>query len=105
MKKTEPANVTTPDDTPVAVLRPEGAATYIGVSEGKLWKLARDDPDFPTPFKLGPRITVFRVRELDRWLDIAAARNVASKVEPLRKARAQREAKRSTGDEPRNEAA
>jgi predicted DNA-binding transcriptional regulator AlpA len=104
MKNREHHNVSTPEQTPVAVLRAEPSATYIGVSLGKLWKLVKaepkdGEPQFPQPFKLGPTMTVFWVRELDAWLEAIAARNVASKAELLKQVRAEREAKRAVARE------
>lgn len=42
----------------------------IGVSTG--WLKVGTDPDFPKPFKLGARITVFYEHEIDAYLDRCA---------------------------------
>ncbi|SAK48252.1 hypothetical protein AWB79_01269 [Caballeronia hypogeia] len=58
--------------------RPASAAEYIGVGMTKLWDLVKNDPDFPTPFKLGERTTLFYTTELDEYL--ASKANAQRKV-------------------------
>lgn len=77
-----------------AALRPAAAAAYLGISVSKVWELAKNDPEFARPIKLSAQVTAFRVRELDAWLDIMAAKSVPSRSESLKKVRAEREAKR-----------
>ncbi len=55
-------------------LRPPPSAQKLGVSLSQLWTFVRSDPDFPKPFKLGPRVTVFFEDELDAWLTTVAAK-------------------------------
>ena len=50
------------------VLRPTEAAALLRVSRSTLWRWAATDPTFPQPFKLGPRVTVWSVAEVERWL-------------------------------------
>lgn len=51
-----------------AVLRPKQAAAYIGVSLPSIWRFAKEDPDFPQPFKIGPNASAIFREELDAWL-------------------------------------
>lgn len=57
-------------------IRPAGAALKLGVSVPTIWRWARLNPDFPRPFKLGSRVTLFDESELDAFL--AEARRVAA---------------------------
>ncbi|WP_321947085.1 hypothetical protein [Paraburkholderia sp. J10-1] len=74
----------------VAALRPPAAAAYIDVSIGKLWKLVKDDPDFPQPIKAAPRITLFLTSALDKWLAAKAAASTATRNEHMKRVRAYR---------------
>lgn len=49
-------------------LRVQAAARKLGVSKSQVWTWARTIPEFPKPFKLAPRITVWDESELDQWL-------------------------------------
>lgn len=51
-----------------AALRANAAATYLGVSRSQLWRKAKNDPSWPQPRKLGPRITVWMKADLDAFL-------------------------------------
>ena len=54
-------------------LRPAAAARCIGIAESTLWDCARNDPTFPTPIRLSPRVTVFRRASLVAWVEARAA--------------------------------
>ena len=42
---------------------------YLPLSPATVWRLAKsDDSQFPKPFKLGNRTTVWRISEIDAWL-------------------------------------
>ncbi|TAN27281.1 MAG: AlpA family phage regulatory protein [Castellaniella sp.] len=51
------------------VLRPSQAAAYIGLSLPSFWRIAKADPSFPRPFKVGPNSTAVMRRDLDAWLE------------------------------------
>ncbi|MBF24793.1 MAG: hypothetical protein CML18_14780 [Pusillimonas sp.] len=51
-----------------AALRPRAAAQYVGFGLSTLWKRAKDDPTFPQPRKLSPRITAWMRDDLDAFL-------------------------------------
>lgn len=55
-------------------LRPAPSAQKIGMGLSTLWSKAKNDPNFPKPFKLSPRITVFFEDELDQYLTACAAK-------------------------------
>ncbi|RRA01107.1 helix-turn-helix transcriptional regulator [Burkholderia cepacia] len=48
--------------------RPKEAAKHLGISHATLWRWAKYDSDFPKPFKLNERVTLFYVAELDAYL-------------------------------------
>lgn len=52
-----------------AALRPRFAAQYVGFGLSTLWKRAKEDPTFPQPRKLGPRITAWMRDDLDAFLE------------------------------------
>ena len=53
------------------VVRPAQAASMLGISPATLWRWASGDGaiGFPRPIKLSPRVTVWRLADLDAWLD------------------------------------
>ena len=53
------------------VLRPPSAAKKLGVSLPTLWRIRKDDPTFPLPFRLGQSsksAVGFLEHEIDAWL-------------------------------------
>nr|WP_081067262.1 AlpA family phage regulatory protein [Burkholderia cepacia] len=66
------ASITTPRG-----LRPAKAAEKLGIGLSTLWLRAKNEPNFPKPFKIGPRITLFLEQELDAYLATCAAARTA----------------------------
>jgi prophage regulatory protein len=62
------------------VVRPAKAAEKLAIGLSTLWLKAKNDPDFPKPFKLGPRTTIFFESELDQYLTNCAAKARAVSV-------------------------
>ena len=64
------------------VVRPEEASVLLGVSNSTLWRWARGDgpPSFPKPLKLSRRVTVWRLAELDAWLESQAEERLDAAV-------------------------
>lgn len=65
-------------ELPVAVLRPDSAASFIGIGESTLWdwlnpKSPRHNAQLPQPFELGSKSTGFLVSELWAFLADKAA--------------------------------
>ena len=54
---------------PRAAIRAKEAANYLGIGLSSLWRKAKIDPTFPKPIKLGERTTVWRLADLDTWLN------------------------------------
>ncbi len=56
--------------TPSRSVRPPQARALLGnIGHTTLWRWVKERPDFPRPFKLGPRVTVFKLDELVAWRD------------------------------------
>lgn len=55
-------------DTSAPSLRPQQAAYFLGIGLSTLWAWTKQ-PGFPTPRKIGPKITVFDRDELIAWRD------------------------------------
>ena len=51
------------------LLRPSAVARRLGVSRSTLWRLSRNDPDFPKSIGLTRGAVAWRVSELDAWVD------------------------------------
>ncbi|CAG9247061.1 conserved hypothetical protein [Burkholderia cepacia] len=49
-------------------LRPAAAAQKLGIATSTLWAKVRNEPDFPRPIKVSPRVTIFTESSLDAWL-------------------------------------
>ena len=59
-------------------IRPAEASEKLGIGLSTLWLRAKNDPNFPKPFKLGPRTTIFFEHELDGYLAACAAKSRAA---------------------------
>jgi prophage regulatory protein len=59
-------------------IRPAQASEKLGIGLSTLWLKAKNDPDFPKPFKLGPRTTIFLEHELDEYLAVCASKSRAA---------------------------
>ncbi|MDC6132405.1 AlpA family phage regulatory protein [Burkholderia gladioli] len=57
------------EDNQTGVKRPKDAAKHLGISIPTLWRWLRVDSDFPRPFKLADRVTLFYTAELDAYLE------------------------------------
>jgi len=55
-------------------LRPAETAKKLSIGLSTLWLKAKTDPDFPKPFKLSERTTVFYEHEIDAYLAACAAK-------------------------------
>lgn len=51
-----------------AVLRPKQAAQYLSIGIASFWRLAKEDKDFPKPFKIATQATAVMRADLDAWL-------------------------------------
>ncbi|WP_419927210.1 helix-turn-helix transcriptional regulator [Candidatus Poriferisocius sp.] len=53
------------------VIRPAEAAVWLGISQATLWRWARGHghSDFPRPLRLSPGVTVWRIADLEAWLE------------------------------------
>ncbi|HEX7748643.1 MAG TPA: hypothetical protein VF445_07830 [Bordetella sp.] len=59
----------------VAVLRAKQAAAYLGIGESTLWRKAKAEPGLLQPIRLGPGTTVWRIADLDAYLQQCADGN------------------------------
>lgn len=51
-----------------AYSRPAQSAVHLQIGVSTLWKWVKEKPDFPQPIKLSPRVTVFRIADLDAFI-------------------------------------
>lgn len=58
------------------VLRPVQLAEYLSIGLSTVWLRCKDTPDFPQPFHLSKRTTVFFQRDADTYLAKRAAQRV-----------------------------
>lgn len=58
-------------------LRVPDVAAFLGCGVATVWRRTKDDPTFPKPIKLSPRVTVWRLTELEDWI---SSRRVQSTV-------------------------
>jgi prophage regulatory protein len=54
-------------------LRPQAAATLLGVARATILRWAKDRTDFPRPRRLSARCTIFDEGELIAWRDAQGA--------------------------------
>lgn len=50
------------------MLRVRHVADELDICVSSVWRLSKIDADFPRPFKLSPRVTVWSADELDAYL-------------------------------------
>ena len=58
-----------------AILRPDKAAAYVGVSKNTMYRWLREKPSLPRLVKIGERCSGWRVADLDAWLDAQAQKS------------------------------
>lgn len=58
-------------------LRVPDVAAFLGCGVATVWRRTKDDPTFPKPIKLSPRVTVWKLSELEDWI---SSRRVQSTV-------------------------
>ena len=63
------------------VMRTGDAAQYVGLAPSTLAKM-RLRGDGPLYAKAGPRIVVYRIEDLDRWLDSRRRRSTSESPDP-----------------------
>lgn len=51
------------------LLRPNDAATKLGISRTTLWRIEQSDPTFPRKIVITPRCVGWRESTLDAWLE------------------------------------
>ena len=56
-----------------ALLRPQQAASYLGLSRTKLHTLSETDPTFPRKIVITKRCVGYRAESLDQWLSAKEA--------------------------------
>jgi len=56
-------------DVPALAISVASAARRLGLSRATLYRLAKDDPTFPTMRRLGKRATRIKLADLTAWLD------------------------------------
>lgn len=49
-------------------LRVPDVAAFLGCGVATVWRRTKDDPTFPKPIKLSPRVTVWKLSELEDWI-------------------------------------
>lgn len=54
-------------NTSARYIRAKMLAPQLAVSEPTLWRWLKEDPTFPRPVKLAPRVTVWRISEIEAW--------------------------------------
>ena len=51
-------------------LRVRQVANILGIGVSSVWRLAKTEPDFPKPFSLSPRVTVWALEEVVGYIEI-----------------------------------
>lgn len=58
-------------------LRVPDVAAFLGCGVATVWRRTKDDPTFPRPIKLSERVTVWKLSEIEAWVE---SRRVQSTV-------------------------
>jgi len=51
------------------LLRVSEVAEMFGVSKASIWNWTKDNPNFPKPAKLTSKVTVWKLSELNKYVD------------------------------------
>lgn len=70
-----PTNATLP---PPRYLRASGACAYFNIGRSTLWAWCKTRHDFPKPIKAGPRVTLFDVAEIERFISSVSGQGLRS---------------------------
>jgi predicted DNA-binding transcriptional regulator AlpA len=54
-------------------LRVRQVADTLGIGVSSVWRLAKNDPEFPRPFSLSPRVTVWADSEVAEYVEAKKA--------------------------------
>lgn len=50
-------------------LRVKETAAYLGCGIATVWRKTKNDPTFPKPIKLSERVTVWKLSEIEAWIN------------------------------------
>lgn len=53
--------------------RAKDSASHLAMGVSTLWRKSKEEPDFPQPIRLSERVTVWRVDDLDAYIERKAA--------------------------------
>jgi predicted DNA-binding transcriptional regulator AlpA len=69
-----------PDDGGIdALIKRSRAFQRMGMSRTTGWRRERDDPTFPKAIRTGPNSWVFRVADVQRWIETRPVRQTTPK--------------------------
>lgn len=58
-----------PMHTPGRAIRIPQVCSLTGQAPATIWRRVQQDPSFPRPYKLGPKVTVWSETEILAWLE------------------------------------
>jgi prophage regulatory protein len=67
-KEVNHMEVTTQPQPQIRCMRVAEVAKKLGIGVSTVWKLRKDDQEFPQPFNLSPKITLWVEHELDAFI-------------------------------------
>ena len=53
-------------------------ADFLGIGVSSVWRLAKNEPDFPKPFSLSPRTTAWSAEELAAYVEVKKSQRPGS---------------------------
>lgn len=53
--------------------RAKDSARHLAMGVSTLWRKSKEEPDFPQPIRLSERVTVWKVADLDDYIERKAA--------------------------------
>lgn len=48
--------------------RPRATAEHLRIGLSTLWRWSKESPSFPEPKKIGKRVTLFDLNEIEQWM-------------------------------------
>lgn len=57
-------------------LRVQQVATKLGIGISTVWAKVKSDKTFPQPYKISPRVTVWKCSEVENWMNLQCQNEV-----------------------------
>lgn len=61
-------------------IRVRGVSKLLGIGISTIWAKVKADKSFPQPYKISPRVTVWRRAEVENWMNQQCKKEVSNET-------------------------